>query len=132
MSNRINDAQIEQVLEALAAIRYDWQHAFEHPDLHRGLITRHPRGTGADRRGEGAVSRNRDALHAQAGACNELALANALVSAIREVRAEGNSARDDAAVRLIAHQLSFLLGVSKLDDITAYGEAMSKIEVAVA
>lgn len=77
-------------------------------------------------------NRYRDAIAAQQGACNELAVANALVSAIREVRAEGGSARQDPAVRLIAHQLSFLLGVAKLDDITAYSEAMSKIEVAVA
>ena len=63
--------------------------------------------------------RHRDALSAQAGACNTLALAHSLVAAIKEAREQysGDFARADAcpAVRLITHQLSYLLGTQAFD-----------------
>lgn len=77
-------------------------------------------------------ARHKDALFAQAGACNELAVANALVRAIREAREAGVNAREDDAVRLIAHQLGFLLSLSALDSFSAYGEAVERVKAAAA
>jgi hypothetical protein len=65
------------------------------------------------------MKRHKDALAAQGGACNSLALANALVSAIREARAESSGfseADRDPAVRLIAHQLAYLLKLDAIDN----------------
>ena len=45
----------------------------------------------------------------QGGASNERRVAMALVEAIDECRTEGVNPREDAAVFLIAHQLTFLL-----------------------
>lgn len=45
------------------------------------------------------------------GACNSLAVANALVRAIKEIREEGKRTVDDPAVKLIADQLCQLLGL---------------------
>lgn len=45
------------------------------------------------------------------GASNALAVANTLVKAIEDVRAEGKSERGDAACMLICDQLAFLLGL---------------------
>lgn len=69
--------------------------------------------------------RNRyaDALFIQAGACNPIAVARRLVTAIDEVRAESGqinmpAIEQDPAVRLICHQLAFLLGVGALFNST--------------
>ena len=72
--------------------------------------------------------RKQHALIAQGGACNPRPIAKALLDAIDECRAEGVNAREDAATRLIAHQLTFLLDVWKLDDPIEYGKAMSEVE----
>lgn len=81
------------------------------------------------------AKRHRDAHFAQAGACNSLALAHSLAAAIKEAREEygtGNAAADaDPAVRLIAHQLCFLLNVSQFDsgaDPLAYVRAVEACE----
>jgi hypothetical protein len=61
-----------------------------------------------------AHSRFDDALFAQAGACNPVALANALVTHLKAAKEEGNgtdAARRDPACRLIAHQLAHLMGI---------------------
>jgi hypothetical protein len=77
--------------------------------------------------------RFRNAIAAQGGACNALALSNALTDAIREVRAENASERDCAACKLIAHQLSFLLNVATLElEPNAYTAAMTRCEEYVA
>ena len=77
--------------------------------------------------------RFRNAIAAQGGACNALALSNALTDAIREVRAENASERDCAACKLIAHQLSFLLNVASLElEPNAYSAAMTRCEQYVA
>lgn len=47
----------------------------------------------------------------EGGACNALAVSNALAGAIREVRAEGKDVRQDPACKLIANQLCQLLGL---------------------
>ena len=56
------------------------------------------------------------------GACNPSGIARALVEAIDEARGEGVPAAKDPAVRLICHQLAFLLnidGMNRGDDWTA-------------
>ena len=76
-------------------------------------------------------NRHANAITAQNGACNPYRLATALVKAMDEVRSEGGGTIaicEDAAVRLIAHQLAFLLGVSFLDnDPSAYSRAMDEV-----
>ena len=65
------------------------------------------------------MSRFRDAYLIQQGACNPSGVARSLVSAIDEARAEcadTDYVRRDPAVRLIAHQLAFLLGVAQYDN----------------
>ena len=80
--------------------------------------------------------RHHDALVIQQGACNPSGVARALVQAIDEARAEcsdTDSVRRDPAVRLICHQLAFLLGAWELEhDLTAYGEAIRLCKDAVA
>lgn len=77
--------------------------------------------------------RNSDAQHAQNGACNPRALVKALDRAMEEVAAEPTflgtaSICRDPAVRLIAHQLAFLLGVAELDaNCLAYSDALAQI-----
>ncbi len=56
-----------------------------------------------------------DALFMQAGACNPSGIAHTLVNACREVLAEGGDQRKDPAVRLIAHQLAWILDVAEVD-----------------
>lgn len=55
------------------------------------------------------MTRNEAARLVQAGASNPRAVAQALVNAIDECRAEGGNERDDHAVFLILHQLAFIL-----------------------
>lgn len=55
------------------------------------------------------TQRFKDAQPAQAGACNPRPIANALVNAIDECRAEGISPAEDPAVFLILHQITYLL-----------------------
>jgi hypothetical protein len=69
------------------------------------------------------MSRNRflNAEWIQQGASNPAGVARALVDAIDQARKEGIDERTDAACRLIAHQLAFLLGVGEVDrDFTLY------------
>lgn len=77
--------------------------------------------------------RHRNAIAAQGGACNPVALSRALVAAIDEVRAETQSTdaiRGDAAVRLICHQLSYLLDIDGFDNLTKFAAAMKECEEA--
>ena len=65
--------------------------------------------------------RHRDALLiAETGACNPSGIVITLSHACRQVIAEGGSQRDDAAVRLIGLQLSFLLNVGGVIDPADY------------
>lgn len=64
------------------------------------------------------AKRHDDALFAQAGACNPVALSNALAAAFEEADSETRSTtetRKDAACRMIMHQLCWLLGMSVKD-----------------
>jgi len=66
-----------------------------------------------------AVNRFADAVFIQAGACNPSGVARALVRAINaclDEKMDTNTVRADPAVRLICHQLAFLLGVPEIDD----------------
>jgi hypothetical protein len=69
------------------------------------------------------AQRHDDALFIQAGACNPSGVARALVKAIDEARAEGTEVRADPAVRLICHQLAFLLNIYAIDnEVDEYGK----------
>lgn len=74
------------------------------------------------------MSRHDDALYIQHGASNPAGVARSLVKAIDACHAEGMdtaSVRNDPAVRLITHQLAYLMGVSHLDrKIADYRQAM--------
>ena len=70
----------------------------------------------------------RDAVAAQQGACNPVALVNALGRALKEVEAEGGShpeMAEDLAVQAIAHQLAFLLRTANFDD--HYADRMAAV-----
>lgn len=62
-----------------------------------------------------AVNRFSDALAIQAGASNPSGVARALVRAINQCNKENVGAREDAAVRLIVHQLAYLCGIYEID-----------------
>ena len=74
------------------------------------------------------MSRHDDALFIQQGASNPAGIARSLVKAIDECHAENMdtaSIRNDPAVRLITHQLAYLMGVSQFDDsLSAYRLSM--------
>ena len=73
-----------------------------------------------------ATNRFDDALAIQQGACNPSGVARALVRAINACYAENADTpdvRNDPAVRLICHQLAFLLAVSEIDyKLDVYGQ----------
>jgi hypothetical protein len=62
-----------------------------------------------------AQNRFKDACLIQQGACNPSGIARTLVRAINACHAEGADARTDPAVRMIAHQLAFILGVDEIN-----------------
>ena len=66
----------------------------------------------------------------QQGACNPSGIVRALMEAIDDTNTGGtDSVCKDPAVRLIAHQLAFLLNVSALDnELDAFGKAMQACE----
>lgn len=73
--------------------------------------------------------RHQDAVGIQQGACNPSGVARSLVAAIDEARAENpdtDSVRADPAVRLICHQLAFLLKVDRVD--VDYSRLMAECE----
>jgi hypothetical protein len=67
------------------------------------------------------------ALAIQQGASNPIAVSRALVAAIYEISDKGTGTiNTDPAVRLICHQLAFLLGVSSLNnDLSDYDRTMA-------
>lgn len=76
------------------------------------------------------AKRHRDAIAIQAGACNALAVANALCESIRAVREEGGdwNATHDPAVQLILHQLAFLVTGRDMPMSLDYSEACDTCE----
>ena len=92
------------------------------------------RGAGAQGPGDGSMSgldtlppgfdRHADALAiVDSGACNPSGIALTLVHACRQAREEGDDARADPAVRLIATQLAFVLDANS--DTGDYGALMA-------
>lgn len=74
--------------------------------------------------------RNKDALTCQGGASNERRVAAALVSAIDECRADCKDPREDPAVFLILHQLTFLLTGQDTGPGSRWLECMNKVRAA--
>jgi hypothetical protein len=71
------------------------------------------------------TKRHKDAVEIQLGAVNPSGIAHAVIEACREVHEEGRNAREDAAVRLIVHQLAWICNTRQLDnDLTAYHSLM--------
>ena len=76
------------------------------------------------------MPRNRyhNALLIHEGACNPSGITHALLSAIQELHAENADTLticNDPAVRLIAHQLAWILNLREFDrDLDAYGCAL--------
>lgn len=69
------------------------------------------------------------ALFIQGGACNPTPIAKALSDACLEVSREGKVPREDAAVRLIAHQLAFILNIREIDGTAdVYGQLIKECE----
>lgn len=70
-------------------------------------------------------NRFQNAVEIQQGACNVVAVANALLTAARDAREGGIAPESDPAVRLIVHQLAFLCNTARIDeDITVYNELL--------
>ncbi len=73
-------------------------------------------------------SRFSAALLIQEGACNPSGITHALLSAIQELHAENADTPticNDPAVRLIAHQLAWILNLREFDrDLDDYGRAL--------
>ena len=83
---------------------------------------------------QAAANRHRDALGIQAGACNLSGVARALVRAINACREDGTSdtmgIRNDAAVRLIVHQMAFLANCYEIDHTSdVYGQLTDACQV---
>jgi hypothetical protein len=74
------------------------------------------------------TNRYRDAVMIQAGACNPSGIALAIVEGCREARDQGLDPSTDGAVRLMAHQLSFICRVGELDNLETYSSLMEECE----
>ncbi len=61
------------------------------------------------------VSRFRNALLIDGGACNPSGIAHSFIEACQEVQSEGGNTRTDPACFLIVHQLASLYGIELLD-----------------
>jgi hypothetical protein len=79
-----------------------------------------------------ATNRHNDAIGIQGGACNLSGVARALVRAINQCRNENKGTqevRDDAAIRLIVHQMAFLCNVAEIDNTSdVYGTLTKECE----
>ena len=67
--------------------------------------------------------RHSDAIAISDGACNPSGIANSIVDACREMRDEPNhkgtdEIRSDPAIRLMVHQLAFLMGIPTREGIS--------------
>lgn len=74
-----------------------------------------------------AQRRWRHAKAAMNGASNQRLLARVLHEAIIEVQEECGDLKDDAAVRMIQHQLGHLLGVEHIMDLTLYSRFSKEV-----
>lgn len=65
--------------------------------------------------------RNKNAVAAQQGACNPIPMIRALQDGVEEMKAEDpnyyfSKVRNDPALRLIVHQLAYILNVNDMPD----------------
>lgn len=78
------------------------------------------------------IERNRSAYHCQQGACNPVAILGTMHRHALAMYHNGlgtDAVRNDPAMRLMCHQLAYLLNVGQIDDsLTEYGELMVKVE----
>lgn len=75
------------------------------------------------------MNRHEDALFIQKGACNIRAIARTLVKAADAAANEGMRQEEDAAVRLIVHQLAFLAKTTVIDNESSeYNKLMDECE----
>ncbi len=82
------------------------------------------------------MARNRydNAIGIQEGACNPSGILHSMIQACEEIRAEPDHTgtdqlRADPALRLMAHQLSYLLRVAEIDsDLDVYGKLAAQCE----
>ena len=75
------------------------------------------------------LQRFSDAYMIQQGACNPAGVARSLVAACDECIAEGVSQRDDPAVRMIVHQLAYLMDTRSIDtELTLYQKLLHTCE----
>lgn len=62
------------------------------------------------------AKRHDDALLIQQGAVNPSGIAHSIIAACQEVRDESGNVREDAAIRLMVHQLAHICRVREIDD----------------
>jgi hypothetical protein len=78
-------------------------------------------------------NRFKDAVAIQQGACNPRAIVRALLCAIESVEGGTTAICNDPAVRLIAHQLSYLLNVEGVDkEFGVYTKLIDECEAKIA
>ena len=66
--------------------------------------------------------RNKDAIAISDGACNPIAIINAMQRAVQEINDKGtNEILDDPALKLMTHQLAFLQGIPTGETQEAWG-----------
>jgi hypothetical protein len=71
--------------------------------------------------------RNQNAVTAQSGACNPIPMIRALQDGVEEMKAEDpegyfGKVRHDPALRLIVHQLAFIMRVSDGTEVPDYSQ----------
>jgi hypothetical protein len=74
-------------------------------------------------------NRHTNAVLIQQGACNIRGIARSLVEAADEAGEEGIQPSEDAAVRLIIHQLAFLANTAEIDSgLEVYSNLIDECE----
>jgi hypothetical protein len=87
-----------------------------------------------DNMNQDAINRHSDALFIQEGACNLSGVARSLVRAINQCQHQENmgtqKVRDDAAIRMIVHQMAFLCNVGEIDSASndVYGRLQKECQ----
>ena len=75
-----------------------------------------------------SFTKEQDAIAIQAGACNPRAIAHSFIKHANDMSKRGtDSIRQDPALRLMVHQLAFLMNIGEIENgITVYGDLMDK------
>lgn len=70
-----------------------------------------------------------NAMAIQQGACNLSGITHALMDAIKDCRAENLDVRNDVAIRLIIHQMAYLVNIDEFDhSLFAYDKALTECQ----